>query len=479
MAPVSSQGDREQVIGHLLESRRLYGSLRSGEVSRAAQVCGVSTATIYRWLAKGSAGRTGRSKFVPAEEDQVAVFQASGNITLAYELRKREGANLPSLATFRRGMLTSLDRATLAAARGGIAARDANRMVLSDRRYRRNERWEGDHTQLEISIVSDHLEQPVRPWLTWLIDAGTRYLVGWALSTERPTRGAVLAAIRMGVSHNPQFGPAHGRPELLFWDNGLEFTANAVTEAGARLGSLTVTAYPYSPSKKPKIERINFTIERELLAGLPHYTNGPRRKDGSLYFGPNDHLTLDQFVVELTEWIANYNSKRPHSSLDGRTPCAAWLEDPTPIVAVDNEEVRFFTLEHVSRKVRRDLGVHVGGVAYTAPGLIGLEGEEVEVGRVPFDDSFVEVFHQGEWICTAKPTTTLSPNEVEEFLTVRNEKNRVAARLRRQATRRRMAPITQAEPDARLLNANPGNRKRSGKTATELFALDDQTGTVE
>ena len=227
---------------------------------------------------------------------------------------------MPSLSTFRRGIYAELDKATLEAAKGGIVARDKTRMVLIDREYARNERWEGDHTQLEVHVMAPHLTAPVRPWLTWLIDAGTRYVVAWALSTERPTRGTVLAAIRMGVSENQAQGPTHGRPDMLVWDNGLEFTANAVTEAGARLGALTVNTYPYSPSKKPKIERINLTIERELLARLPHYTNGPKKKDGSSYFGGRDYLTLDQFVVELEAWIAAYNSKRPHSSLGGRTP---------------------------------------------------------------------------------------------------------------------------------------------------------------
>lgn len=479
MDNVTSNGVREQILGHLLESRQLYGLLKPGEVSRAAAVCGVSTATIYRWLAKGSTKRSSKAKFEPSEDDQVAVFAASGNLRLAYKIRTEHDDTLPSFSTFRRGILATLDRATLAAARRGLAGRDAARMVLADREYRRNERWEGDHTQLEIYIVPEHREQPVRPWLTWLIDAGTRYVVGWALSTERPTRGTVLASIRMGVGNYPELGPVHGRPEILVWDNGLEFTANAVTEAGARLGSMTVNTFPYSPSKKPKIERINQTIERELLARLPHYTNGPRKKDGTLYYRAADYLTLDHFVLALTGWIRGYNAERAHSSLDGRTPERAWLEDPTPIVEIPNEEVRIFTLEHVRRKVRRDLGVHVNGVAYTAPELIGLEGAEVGVGRVPYDESSVEIFLDGEWCCTARPTTRLSPENVRAFLETRTDKNKTAARLRRKAGRMRIAPITEDEPSPRVLTATTPAPKPKRPSAAKLFNLTDQIGEVE
>lgn len=484
MDHVSPRSDREQVLEHLIASRRLYGRLRRGEVERAARVCGVSRATVYRWLDKRTAARVSRPKYVPSEEDQVAVFRAFGNIRLAYELRTSETDSMPSMSTFRRGIYAHLDKATRAAAQGGIAARDQARMVLIDREYARNERWEGDHTLLEVHIMPPHRDKPIRPWLTWLIDAGTRYVVAWALSTERPTRGTVLAAIRMGVTQNDAHGPAHGRPEMLVWDNGLEFTANAVTEAGARLGALTVNTYPYSPSKKPKIERINLTIERELLARLPHYTEGPKKKDGTSYFSANDYLTLDQFVVELEAWISAYNSKRTHSALGGRTPEQAWRSDPTPITPVPDEQVRHFTLEYLERKVRRDGGIHVAGVAYTAPALIGLEGREVEVGRVPYDESFVEIFDDGEWVCTAKPTAKLSASDLAEFLDTRVEKNRVAARLRRKATREaarnpRLAPITPDDPEPKLLQ-RPERSERSARTSgAELFGITDQLGEVE
>lgn len=488
MGQVISGAARNQILDHLLESRRIYGSLRQGEAERAAQVCGVSLSTIYRWLKNRSAARISRARYVPSEDDQVAVFRAFGNIRLAYELRMAETKEMPSISTFRRGIYNQLDKPTLEAAKGGLAARDQARMVLIDREYARNERWEGDHTQLEVHIMAPHNTKPVRPWLTWFIDAGTRYVVGWALSTEHPTKGTVLAVIRMGVTNNDALGPVHGRPDMLVWDNGQEFIANAVTEAGARLGSLTVNLYPYSPSKKGKIERINLTIERELLARLPHYTNGPKKKDGRSYFSARDYLTLEQFVVELEAWVRKYNTKRSHSSLGGRTPEDAWYSDPTPITPVPAEQVRQFTLDYLPRKVRRDGGVHVGGIAYTSPVLIGLEGRSVDVGRVPYDESFVEIFEDDEWVCTAKPTTKLSPSDVADFLETRDEKNRPAARLRRKATREarreaerrpRMAPITGDQTEAKLLPQRERSTKSSRASGAELLGLTDQLGEVE
>lgn len=477
---VTSREGREQILGHLVETRSIYGSLKPGEVQRAARVCGVSQATIYRWLAKETPAQRSRERYAATEDDKVAVFTATGNLKLAYAIRKSETTKLPSFSTFRRAILESLDTATLAAARHGIPGRDATRMVLFDRTYRRNERWEGDHTQLEIMITADHRETPVRPWLTWIIDAGTRYVVGWALSTERPTRGTVLATIRQGVSHNSARSPVHGRPELLVWDNGLEFTANAVTEAGARLGSQTINTYPYSPSKKGKIERINLTIERDLLKRLPHYTNGPVKKDGTSYFGPADYLTIQRLVVEIEQWMESYNTIHSHSSLPGITPEAAWLADPTPVVAVSEKDVHHFTLEHLDRKVRRDGGVHVGGTAFTAPELFGLEGITVGVGRIPYDQSRVEIFRDGEWVCTATPTAKLNPEQVRTMLDTRNVKNADARRLRRKATRMaRIAPITSDEPTPRLLTPERSEQKPPRRSASELFDLSKELGTVE
>lgn len=193
-------------------------------------ICEVSVPTLYRWLSEAASENAERTHYKLTERDKLAFFESCGVAAVAFRLMVKRGEGAPpSLATYRRALDRELDTGTQQAARTGAAGRQQLRIALRDRVYGRNARWEADHTQLEVEVIlPGRNAHTVRPWLTWIIDAGTRYIGGWAISPQ-PTRGEVLATIRTAVELNPIRGPFHGIPDMLVWDNGLEFTANAVT----------------------------------------------------------------------------------------------------------------------------------------------------------------------------------------------------------------------------------------------------------
>jgi putative transposase len=143
----------------------------------------------------------------------------------------------------------------------------------------RCECFEGDHKQLSIEVLALRLVRPQRPWATLFIDQFSRLIVGWALSLQ-PTAAEVLAAIRTAVVDDPA-RPFGGVPLRLRWDHGREFGADAVAQAAAVFGCVSVSCEPYSPWQKGKIERLNRTLEDELLRGLPRWTGGPRDQAGN------------------------------------------------------------------------------------------------------------------------------------------------------------------------------------------------------
>jgi putative transposase len=53
-------------------------------------------------------------------------------------------------------------------------------MYLRRSTSRRNETWEADHKQLPV-LAAPPRGPAVLPWMTTVIDDGTRTLVGWAL----------------------------------------------------------------------------------------------------------------------------------------------------------------------------------------------------------------------------------------------------------------------------------------------------------
>lgn len=480
MSYLTSPADRDLVVKRLIERREHFGSLTRSEVAKAAASCGVSQSTMYRWITAGSALPQARPNYKLTETELDAFYLTAGDSANAHVMLTRtEGVKPPSLSTYRRAINRELSEAEIAGARHGARAVAQNQIALRGKSYRRNERWEADHKQLEVEVIPPGHTQPSRPWVTWAIDAGSRFITGWSISLQ-PTHGEVLAMIRLGVESKPERGPLHGVPETLVWDNGHEFTANAVAQCAQMIGSYPFTLFPHRPEDKPYIERLNQSVEVELIKSLPFYTEGPRKRDGTLYGSPAGRLSLEAFVVAFGEWVDYYNFERPHDGLDGLTPLEAWKADPTPLRTLADADLRRLTLKRMDKKVSHDGGVHVDRRAFTAPELNRFTGRTVEVGMIPHDYSRAEIFVDDVWLCTATPTSSQSPEQVAEHLrTRRAEAAKVRRRLRRKDrhNKQRFAAMTPDDPKPRLLPADPSVTLPDKHR--DVMGFGDQIGTVE
>ena len=95
-----------------------------------------------------------------------------------------------------------------------------------------------------------------------------------------------------------------GNIKVIHTDNGSEFDgyfAKAVKE----LGISRVYSRPHTPKDNPVNERFNKTIQEDWLDGA--------------FFDPRD---LKDANRQMTEWLVEYNTYRPHESLDQKTPLA-------------------------------------------------------------------------------------------------------------------------------------------------------------
>ena len=101
----------------------------------------------------------------------------------------------------------------------------------------------------------------------------------------------------------------YGMPEHLRSDNGAEFTCRAVRNWLARLGVNTLFIEPGSPWENGYCESFNSRLRDELL-------------DREIFY------TLQEARVLIANWRQEYNTIRPHGSLDGRPPAPetrCWL----------------------------------------------------------------------------------------------------------------------------------------------------------
>ena len=115
------------------------------------------------------------------------------------------------------------------------------------------------------------------------------------LRADRALRaGDVLAWLQKAIEE-------HGAPEHLRSDNGPEFIAQAVQRWLRDNQIKTIYIDPGSPWQNGFVESFNGRLRDECL---------------------NEHLfdTLRQAREIIEEWRTDYNTNRPHSSLNGLTP---------------------------------------------------------------------------------------------------------------------------------------------------------------
>ena len=94
-----------------------------------------------------------------------------------------------------------------------------------------------------------------------------------------------------------------GKPQMIVSDNGTEFTSNAILSWAAEWRIDWHYIAPGKPMQNAYVESFNGRMRDEFL-------------NESLFFG------LDHARADLTAWIADYNTERPHSSLGYKTPAA-------------------------------------------------------------------------------------------------------------------------------------------------------------
>jgi transposase InsO family protein len=171
-----------------------------------------------------------------------------------------------------------------------------------------NEMWQGDFTHYPL-ITGVDVEI-----LSWLDDHARHALSVTAHS--RVTGSIVVHTFDDAVSR-------HGPPASTLTDNGMVFTTrlsggkggrNAFEDQLRRLGVVQKNSRPNHPTTCGKIERFQQTLKAWLRAQ------------------PDQPATLAELQALLDDFVAVYNTERPHRSLPQRsTPAVAYQARPKAI----------------------------------------------------------------------------------------------------------------------------------------------------
>jgi transposase InsO family protein len=459
-------------LNALLAERRRNGRVRASHVRQMAEVFGVGTSTVYRWLQEGRVPDFARPRYVATEEDLDAFFEARGSFRAAWRKRRTQPDWLVSYDTYRRAVSRSLGPALRAyAAEGRRAAKQAT-LQIPQTIPERNFLWVIDHKQLDTPVMaSPYHRKPGYPWLTSVVDVYSRAILGWVLSM-RPARGEVVIALAEACTSSHERGPFAGGPLNIMHDTGPELNAQITTAACVLLGADALPRRAWDP--EPFIERFHRTIDQEFQIDLPFCRLGPKRPDGTVYGPDCDPLPLTALRDQWQAYVRHFNLERVHRSL-GCTPAERFLADETPLRAVSENDIRLLRVERKHTRPITHEGIEIFRGHYIHPDQNDHLGEIVEIGEWPNDDARIDAFIGGQYLFTAIRSDQAPPELLAQALQTRNTllqegAMRMQRTSRRQRVRLRALHAGNAAPV--ITNAMTEEQARAHRQATGRIDLD-------
>ncbi len=276
---------------------------------------------------------------------------------------------------------------------GEKAYRAAYDLIHRREAERPNQIWQADHTQLDLWAKRNDGKSE-RPWLTIVIDDHSRAIAGFAFSFDSPSALRTSLALRQAIWRKADVHwIVFGIPEVLYTDNGSDFTSTHLEQVAADIKLHLVFSTPGHPRGRGRIERFFDTVNQMFLYDLPGYIDhGVVRGEPS--------LTLTELDRRFSEFLREYHA-RPH----GETkvpPQERWQHGGfVPRMAESLEQLDLLLLTVAkARKIQSD-GVRFLGMRYIDPTLAAYVGESVVLRYDPRDMAEVRLFHRGKFLCRA------------------------------------------------------------------------------
>ena len=284
---------------------------------------------------------------------------------------------------------------------------------------RPNAIWQADHTLLDILLVKED-GTTGRPWLTLIEDDYSRAIAGYFLYFEAPTALQTALALRQAIWRKEEARwHVCGIPEVLYTDNGSDFTSRHLEQVAADLKIQLVLSIPGRPRGRGRIERLFETVNQMYLAGQPGYL----ARDGGMKDKPK--LTLSDLDRGLRDFFIHHYHQRVHSE----TKCAPqerWEKGgflPRHPEALEQLDLLLLTVAK-ARKVHPD-GIRFLGFRYVDTTLAAYVGEAVILRYDPRDVAEIRVFHQGRFVCRAVcPDLAGETVPLREVIRARNRRRR-------------------------------------------------------
>lgn len=282
---------------------------------------------------------------------------------------------------------------------------------------RLNQLWEMDSTPTDVVLADGR-----RHAIIGIIDVWPRRLKLLVAPTSKSS--AIGALIRRCLMD-------WGVPETAKTDNGADYASRYIADLFAALEVKHELCPPFSPERKPHIERVLGRFSHDLVELLPGYVGhsvADRQAirarvsfaDRLMTRGaepPTLNMTAEQLQAFCDQWCASLYANEVHGTL-GCTPLEKVASWTGPIRRVDDERALDVLLLPAPgdggwRTVTKK-GIRVGGGNYDHQALGGLEGQRVFVRLDETEFGYLYLFREdGSFLCRAYDPARLGISHAE------------------------------------------------------------------
>jgi len=418
----------------VLDLEEALRGLRHGQkldaLADVARRLNVPVGTLRRWHADYTSdgpaalvpqwGKSEGSSSVPAglRAELLAAWHAPIGMTFAQAFRyavawcRERGVVAPSLHAVRRFLLKHANPQLKTALRQGKKSHQQHHryhLVRDPNELPVNGVWCGDTRTADVHVLMPD-GSIGRPRLCQFIDIRSGRLVGHTIRQEMTSDG-IASALRRGIlgwterrlDGQPVTFEACGLPEVLYLDNGKDYTGGAMRldlspEAAATiyttLGVKRCLAIPFHAWSKPMEAAFSAMAQDEnLLCGYCGRNAVLKPELLKRLAEKRQLLTLEQYAAWYAGWVAERNAHHVLGHLREHPPMAYYegverrLVDPAQLDTL---------LLRATNRVIQNHGIELPGLGrYMSeePSFILLIGSKVEVRWTPDDPSAIRVIH--------------------------------------------------------------------------------------
>lgn len=430
------EADRQRALERF---RLLQPHLEEGRVlTLVAREAGIPYRTAQRWvslyhrfgltaLARKERADSGsrRSLSLPMQKVVEGLALQKPSLPIAtlyrqvYRIAQQRSEKPPSYAVIYDIVRQLPDDLVTLAHEGAKAYADAFELIHRREAEGPNAIWQADHTLLDILLVRED-GTAAKPWLTVIIDDYSRAIAGYFLYFEAPTALQTALALRQAIWRKEEARwQVCGIPDVLYTDNGSDFTSHHLEQVAADLKIQLIFSTPGKPRGRGRVERFFSTLTSMCLSDLPGHTP----EGGGICGQPT--LTLPELDPLLRDFILATYHLREHSETKW-APQERWEQGGfLPRMPESLEQLDLLLLTVIrTRKVHPD-GIRFQGLRYIDTLLAAYIGESVLLRYDPRDLAEIRVFHEGRFLCRALcPELAGETISLRDVVRARNQRRR-------------------------------------------------------